>query len=468
FFSFLLWPQATVKASEVWEQVGGMGLGDADNTMVITLETLGNAIYAGIGNDTDGGRIYRSTDGNTWTKVNNDGFGHVALNAIVDFEVFGESLFASADDDNAVPAQPGEIWKSNDGITWIQSGNDGLGHNHNTGFYEMAEFNGQLYAGSRNATDGGEIYRTADGTNWNLIAASAGGFGDANNTIILSLKSFGGWLYAGTHNDNGAQVWRSNNGTDWNLHLDFALFNANITGVNHFFEFNNLLHWFGIDAAEGASITRKTTDILTETFIGFTGDANNIWYSQNAVISDGLLYGGTRNNVTGGELWYTSDGVNLTQIGLDGFGNVDNFAIYALTFKDYLYVGLSTGNALKGCEIWRRYSSSSFGMKTKKLPDGQQNDRYGTTLETSGGQTPYQYTLIKGALPSGLTLDENSGEIRGTPKESGDFQFIIQVQDSSKKEQKSQSIYNLKIVAGASDTNISELTILPLTGANLN
>lgn len=52
-------------------------------------------------------------------------------------------------------------------------------------------------------------------------------------------------------------------------------------------------------------------------------------------------------------------------------------------------------------------------------------------LSVSGGTSPYQWTLVGGALPDGLTLDENSGLISGTPTAVGEFAPVIQVVDSS-------------------------------------
>ena len=41
------------------------------------------------------------------------------------------------------------------------------------------------------------------------------GFGNTANTNISALEVFSGQLYAGTWNNNGAQVWRSVDGSSW-------------------------------------------------------------------------------------------------------------------------------------------------------------------------------------------------------------------------------------------------------------
>lgn len=468
----LSWPVSSVSAVETWQQVGGNGLGDPNNTTVVSMESWNGALYAGVGNVVSGARIYRSVDGNNWAQVGTDGFGHAALNQIVDFKSFNGRLYASVEDAALAPGQAGEIWSTANGVTWTQSGGDGLGNPNNTGFYQMEEFGGQLYVGTENGTEGAEIYRTADGTTWNLVPASAAGFGEAGNTVIWSLESFGGWLWAGTANLLGAQVWRSVDGANWVKYFDYALLVPPLpeyVAVNNFSIFSNTLYWFAMNAAGAQIIMRLNDAQLFGSAAGF-GDANNIWFSEDVVVSGGYAYFGTRNQTTGGELWYSTDGITGTQIGLDGFGSPNNFALYALAEKDYLYIGFSNNN---GIQIWRRYFTSSFVITTKTLPDGQQNSVYSVGLEASEGVEPYVYSLASGALPKGLTLDGASGRISGTPEEAGEFVFTVEVRDSAKKAQRAIRTFSLRIINGVSvsaeeQSALGGVAVLPETGANLN
>jgi len=459
---FLLWPFDS-RASFLWQQVGGNGLGDPSNTIVSTMEVWNNYIYAGIGRVSGShARIYRSLDGSTWNLVH-DGFGHNNLNIIIDFASFQGKLYVTTTDEAVPPVQAGEIWRSTDGVTWTQAGAEGLGNANNVGFYKMEEFNGQLYVGSRNETQGGKLYRTADGTNWNEVAIAGL---TATNTAIWSLESFGGYLWFGTLNQaDGTEVWRSTNGTNWEKFWDYAELIPPLpqyTNVNNIFG-SSLLYWTAVNAVTGAHLI-EVHDIFALGTVGGLGDANNIWFSEDVVLQGGL-YLGTRNETTGGELWYTPDFENFSQIGLDGFGNIDNYAIYALAFKDYLYIGLSTVNGAKGAEIWRRLITYDFGITNKTLPQGTQGQSYSTQLETTGGTKPYLYRLVKGALPQGMELSP-TGELKGTPQKLGDFQFVVEVQDSFKKVSKTQRLFSLKIVAGLS-TGVESITILPKTGADL-
>lgn len=46
---------------------------------------------------------------------------------------------------------------------------------------------------------------------------STDGFGDSSNGAVSNLATFENMLYAGTSNSGGAQIWRSSNGTNWDL-----------------------------------------------------------------------------------------------------------------------------------------------------------------------------------------------------------------------------------------------------------
>ncbi|HET6726193.1 MAG TPA: putative Ig domain-containing protein, partial [Gammaproteobacteria bacterium] len=54
---------------------------------------------------------------------------------------------------------------------------------------------------------------------------------------------------------------------------------------------------------------------------------------------------------------------------------------------------------------------------------------YSETLTASGGTAPYSFAA-SGSLPDGLTLS-STGELSGTPTESGDFSFTVTATDSS-------------------------------------
>jgi hypothetical protein len=73
---------------------------------------------------------------------------------------------------------------------------------------------------------------------------------------------------------------------------------------------------------------------------------------------------------------------------------------------------------------------STLIVTTTALSNGMVGTSYSTMLSASGGTPPYRWTVISGALPSGLTLT-GGGDITGTPSSQGTFDFTVQVTDST-------------------------------------
>lgn len=55
---------------------------------------------------------------------------------------------------------------------------------------------------------------------------------------------------------------------------------------------------------------------------------------------------------------------------------------------------------------------------------------YSYRLRATGGNAPYQWSVVSGTLPGGLSLDEDSGLLSGIPNTTGNVVFTVQVQDA--------------------------------------
>ena len=64
------------------------------------------------------------------------------------------------------------------------------------------------------------------------------------------------------------------------------------------------------------------------------------------------------------------------------------------------------------------------------LPAGIINQQYQAQLTASGGLPPYTWLITNGSLPPGLSLNQNTGAIAGTPTTLGPFSFTVQATDS--------------------------------------
>ena len=77
----------------------------------------------------------------------------------------------------------------------------------------------------------------------------------------------------------------------------------------------------------------------------------------------------------------------------------------------------------------QQLTSPRLAITTTSVPNGTAGTPYSTTLQASGGVTPYSWSVTSGSLPSGLTLAP-SGTISGTPQLPQSSTFVVQVVDS--------------------------------------
>jgi hypothetical protein len=90
-----------------------------------------------------------------------------------------------------------------------------------------------------------------------------------------------------------------------------------------------------------------------------------------------------------------------------------------------------------------------------QLPVASVGSSYSQTFTATGGTMPYKWQA-SGSLPDGLTFVAGSGELKGTPTQSGTYHFTIQVTDKSGA-QASASV-SLQVV---STLTISTASVLP-------
>ena len=70
-------------------------------------------------------------------------------------------------------------------------------------------------------------------------------------------------------------------------------------------------------------------------------------------------------------------------------------------------------------------------IATGSLSAGAVGVAYSQTLQATGGRGGYQWSVVQGALPAGLSLDRATGIIAGTPTTAGSSTFSLQVTDSA-------------------------------------
>lgn len=80
------------------------------------------------------------------------------------------------------------------------------------------------------------------------------------------------------------------------------------------------------------------------------------------------------------------------------------------------------------------------------LTGGKRNQPYTHQLVGSGGRTPYAWTIVSGSLPTGLSFNEVTGVISGTPTAIGTSMFTVKLADAA---------------SGEVTSNILRITITP-------
>jgi hypothetical protein len=75
-------------------------------------------------------------------------------------------------------------------------------------------------------------------------------------------------------------------------------------------------------------------------------------------------------------------------------------------------------------------SPQPLQVTTNSLPGGQLLTPYSANLQATGGVLPYNWSVIGGQLPNGLSLSPTNATITGTPTLAGGFTFTVQVKDS--------------------------------------
>lgn len=94
---------------------------------------------------------------------------------------------------------------------------------------------------------------------------------------------------------------------------------------------------------------------------------------------------------------------------------------------------------------------------TTILSSAKENERYADTIRVSGGATPYIWSIISGALPTGLILNSSTGYISGTPAKgsAGSYSVIIGATDSSAPPLSGQQSFSLTVEQGGYEAAIT-------------
>jgi len=89
---------------------------------------------------------------------------------------------------------------------------------------------------------------------------------------------------------------------------------------------------------------------------------------------------------------------------------------------------------------------ADLAIATASLPDGKAGVLYSQTLHATGGVTPYKWSVSAGSLPAGLSINQSTGVISGTPTIPGISGFTVTVTDSWTPQNTDTQALSIKIV----------------------
>ena len=201
-----LWRNDGIGSLGGWSKAVDGGFGDTNNRGIIGLQEYNGYLYAATYNKQTGTQVWRSSTGNngSWQRVNTDGFGN-GDNRAANLEVFAGKLYAGIYRGNV------QIYQCTvcDGSDWVAVTDSGFGNSDNSNVESLIVFDNELYAVAANQETGIEVWRSEDGSNWEVVTAKR-----FANTIYLywdnTTAVFSDTLYMGgtAWEIGGGKVWQ--------------------------------------------------------------------------------------------------------------------------------------------------------------------------------------------------------------------------------------------------------------------
>ena len=108
---------------------------------------------------------------------------------------------------------------------------------------------------------------------------------------------------------------------------------------------------------------------------------------------------------------------------------------------------LGTVVVLLGLAVAALAQTPPLIIQASSMPAGVVGTAYDARFLAAGGQQPYAWSIREGKLPPGLDLDEKSGALIGVPTTAGEFQFTLELRDSSAPRNAVERKYTLVITA---------------------
>ena len=185
---------------------------------------------------------------------------------------------------------------------------------------------------------------------------------------------------------------------------------------------------------KAGNVTEKTATFYDGTYVvpvtGVSLDESSITLDVGG--SKTLAATVTPDNATNKKVRWTSDNEAVATVSEDGVVTAvaGGTAVITATTHDGLFTAT--------CTVTVNAPDAAPSITTDTLPDGKVGEAYSQTL-TATGTAPITWS-IDGGLPAGLSLNEDTGEISGTPTADGTAKFTVKATNSAGSNTKELSI----------------------------
>ena len=193
---------------------------------------------------------------------------------------------------------------------------------------------------------------------------------------------------------------------------------------------------------------RISTEVLTGGTVGLT-------YNETLAATGGIP----------GYVWSLNPGSNPLPVGLSlnptgvisGVATTAGTTVITVRVTDWVGGTATKELILTISPVGAPVTITSLSL----LPAGTVGTAYSTTLAASGGTGALSWSKVSGALPTGLSLDQSTSQISGTPTTAGISTFTIRVQDSSTPQQSDEQAFTLAIISSGGGGGTLTVTNAP-------
>ena len=145
--------------------------------------------------------------------------------------------------------------------------------------------------------------------------------------------------------------------------------------------------------------------------------------------------------------WTLESGSLPAGLGLSGAGNISGAPTAAGTST--LTVRVTDSVSGTNTRTLQIAVANPLAITTTSLPGGTVGQLYSQTVGATGGKTAYSWGIASGTLPAGLSLNNATGAVTGTPTASGTSNFTVRVTDAGNPTRADTQVLSITIASAA-------------------